>query len=179
MKHTSFSTLLIQIAALLLSALGMAQDAPEFTREPITAENLASLIGIEKSGFHVKLPEKKHVRLVAEITLKGKTRKEFTTLMSTAQEFSVAVFTVRKPNTSTFQRLNVEMNSTGGAASRQSIYDFDGTRLNGERTSLDNGTVTFDYRFQTNPNGPGDKIEELGSVKIYLETSSKPFPEKQ
>lgn len=178
MSHTSISTLLILIATILLGGLVLGQDSPRFTREPINEEDLANLLGIEKSGFHVKLPERKVVRLVAEITVKGKTRKEFIALKSMAQEFSVAVFTIQKPNTSRFQQLSVEISSEGGEKSRHSFDDFDGTVLNGKRTSLDKGTVSFDYHFQTNSKGPADKKEDLGSVKIYLETSSTPFPEK-
>ena len=177
--QTSQLSLLILAFSLYLGGLAYAEDKPTFDIEPLNVNDLAEILGVKKSGFRVQLPEVSHVRLVAEITINGKVRKEFAELKDPVKEFSAAAFTEHEPNTSSFRRITFGVTSGGGAEAWHVINDFRRASLRHSSTSLANSSVTYRYSFWTDPGMPSVKPTELGSVKIHLETSVAPFASVQ
>jgi hypothetical protein len=136
---------------------------------------LAKLLGIDKRGFRVTLPEKRHVRLVAEVTVQGKTRKEFITLSGTTQDFTVATYTELNPGTSSFRRLTCTLASERGAYSSRHFNDFRDTEMYNTDIMPSKDVVTFSFSFRTYEKTKGQKIEPIGQITIELETSILPF----
>jgi hypothetical protein len=169
-------SLVILCLVLFWITRAFSEGQPELKVDPINAADLAKLLGIEKRGFRVTLPEKRHVRLVAEVTVQGKTRKEFITLSGTTQDFTMAVFTEQNPGSSSFRRLSCTLASENGAYRSRHFYDFRDTDASGCSVVPSKNGIEFFCSFKTYQNTKDQKIEAIGQITIQLETSIQPFP---
>ena len=167
-------TILLTLS-LAVAGFARAEDTAQFTADPLTLKELAELVGITKSGLRVHLPEARYARLVAEITIKGVTRKEFVALNSAVSEFTIACFTEIQPNSSEFRRIIFGIASDSGASNRKFINDFKGTETSDSSTELNNNSVTYSYKFRSVTTMPFQTAKEVGQVRIFLETSTTPY----
>jgi hypothetical protein len=156
---------------LVVCHLSRAQDGAKFLENPLTVKELASLVGVEKSGHRVEFSNARYVRLVAEIMVNGKTRTESITLKEPTKECSFDVTTQKNAPGADIIRIVFTLSRPDLSESRY-IRDFRGSDVSSFSWNKLGEIITFRYALQTTV---ATNPKPVGTVKIVFQSSTEPF----